>query len=415
MNATVMCRRGRSLVRRSAAAALLAAFLASVGAEAQVSEAIREYRLHMFEPAISVLANRTAELMFDTSRVETGGDVWALPRESQSLDFTYEHDGRQLSAETFAERTFTDALLVIKHGRIVHEAYLNRATADTHFMSYSMAKSFNSILVGAALADGSIASVDDPVTRYMPELAGTAYDALTLRNLLQMRTGVAWDDNFFVPGPARDAHVAAFVDNERRFVSAAGDMQRTGPAGVAFNYNSIEGALVAEIVSRATGRSVSEYLSERVWQPAGMQRYAFYVLDGPPGVGKEFTTGAFNAVLRDYGRVGLMMLNEGEAGGRRILPASWIRESTTPGPGEARPGLGYAYLWWTIDGSAAYTMLGGEGQFVYVDPGSRTVIVKLSHVPVGPEGARANEETFAFLAAASAWDPSADRSHAAEQ
>jgi hypothetical protein len=227
-----------------------------------------------------------------------------------------------------------------------------------------------------------------------------------LKHLLQMRTGVAWDDNFFAPGPGRDAHVGAFVDNERRYVAAANDIkERARPAGQAFNYNSIEAALVGEIVSRATGFSVSNYLSERVWKPAGMESYAFYAIDGPPGVGKEFTAGAFNAVARDYARLGLMMSTGGLANGRRILPAQWVHDSTTPGPGTAGNGLGYAYLWWTIANTDAYTMLGGEGQYVYVDPSSETVIVKLSHVPVGADGARASAETFAFFAAASAWDP----------
>lgn len=208
-----------------------------------------------------------------------------------------------------------------------------------------------------------------------------------------------------MPGPGRDAHVGAFVDNEIRYVSAAKRiLERAGPPGQAFNYKSIEAALVGEIVSRATGVSLSEYLSARVWRPAGMESYAFYVIDGPPGIGREFTAGAFNAVARDA-RLGQMMLNEGEANGRRILPAEWVGESTTPGPGAARPGQGYAYVWWTIEDTDAYMMLGGEGQFVYVDPPTRTVIVKLSHVPVGPDGARATAETFAFLAAASAWDP----------
>ena len=395
----------RSLARAAAAAALLGICVTTLPVRSQPSPALREYRLHMFEPPVSVLANRTAELMFDTSRVEAGTRVAPLPGESRALDFSYEHDGQRVAARDFAERTFTDALLIIKDGSIVHESYLNRATPATHFMSYSMAKTFNSILAGIALADGSLASVDSPITRYVPELQGSAYEGLTLKNLLQMRTGVAWDDNFFVPGPARDAHVAAFVNNERRHVSAASGMRRDKPAGEVFNYNSIEAELVAEILSRATDRTVSEYLSERVWKPAGMQSYAFYVLDGPPGIGKEFTAGGFNAVLRDYGRVGLMMLNGGRANGRQIVPEQWVRESTAPGPGGAREGLGYAYLWWTIDGTSAYTMLGGEGQYVYVDPPSRTVVVKLSHVPVGAEGARATAETFAFLTEAAAWKP----------
>ena len=171
--------------------------------------------------------------------------------------------------------------------------------------------------------------------------------------------------------------------------------------------DGVQRGLVGEIVTRATGMPLSRYLSERVWKPAGMESDAFYVLDGPPDVGREFTAGGFNATLRDYARVGQMMLDRGRANGRQIVPAAWVEESTRPGPGRAsaEDGTGYAYLWWTIDGTRAFTMLGGEGQFVYVDPDSRTVIVKLSHVPVGPAGNQATAETFAFLKAASAWRP----------
>jgi CubicO group peptidase (beta-lactamase class C family) len=378
-------------------------------AAAQPSPAVREYRLRMFDPGITTLANRTSELMFDTRAVPAGGKVWTIPSAPKPLDFTYVAGGQTLQAKDFAERTFTDALLIIKDGRIVHEAYLNRTTPKTRFMSYSMGKSFNSIMAGIAIAEGRIGGVNDQIVKYMPELKGTAYDGLTLKNLLQMRTGVDWNDNFFAPGPARDAHVAAFVDNKQRYVVAAAGMKRGArPPGQAFNYNSIEAALVGEIVSRATGGTLSDYLSARVWKPAGMETGAFYVLDGPPEVGKEFTAGAFNAALRDYGRVGLMMLNGGKANGRQVVPTAWVKESTTPGPGPGHPeeGTGYAYLWWTIDGTAAYTMLGGEGQFVYVDPATRTVIVKLSHIPVGSaEGTKAMAESFAFLKAASAWSP----------
>lgn len=149
-------------------------------------------------------------------------------------------------------------------------------------MSYSMAKSLNSIMAGIAIAEGRIGSVEDPVLKYMPELKGTAYEGLSLKHLLWMRTGARWSDNFFAPGPARDAHVAAFVEGRERYVSAARNIrERAGPPGVAFNYNSIEAALVGEIVSRATGRPLSDYLSEKLWRPAGMQADAFYVLDGP--------------------------------------------------------------------------------------------------------------------------------------
>ena len=382
----------------------------AIVATADVSPAVREYRLRMFDPAVSTLANRSIELMFDTRTVRAGSRPWKLPVSSRQLDFQYEAAGVKVPASTFAERTFTDALLIMKDGRILHEQYLNRTTERTRFMSYSMAKSLNSIMAGMAIADGRIASVEDPVLKYMPELKGTAYDGLTVKHLLWMRTGARWSDNFFAPGPSRDAHVAAFVEARARYVDAArGITERAGPPGVAFNYNSVEAALVGEIVSRATGMPLSEYLSQKLWRPGGMESDAFYVLDGSGETGREFTAGGFNATLRDYGRIGQMMLERGQANGRRLLPARWVDESTTPGPGHAsvEDGTGYAYLWWTIDGTRAFTMLGGEGQFVYVDPEHRTVIVKLSHIPVGAEGAKATAESFAFLKAASAWRPDA--------
>ena len=373
---------------------------------AQVPADVRQYRHHMFDPEVSTMANRTFELMFDTARVEAGDHVWQLPVSPTALDFSYEAGGTTIAASDFAERTFTDALLIMKGGMIVHEQYFNYANETTHFNSYSMAKTFNSIMVGAALADGLLPSIDVPVTDYMPELAGTAYDGLALKHILQMRSGVAWDDNFFVPGPSRDAHVAAFVDNTERYVSHAQKIKtRGGTPGTQFNYNSIEAALAGEIVSRSVGKSLSVYLSEKLWKPAGMQSYAFYALDGPAGIGKEFTAGAFNAVLRDYGRVAQMMLNGGMANGQRILPQAWVEESTTPGPGFDGSGRGYAYLWWTLENTEAFFMLGGEGQYVFVDPATETVVVKLSHIPVGEQGTRAGDETLAFLRAVSAWQP----------
>jgi CubicO group peptidase (beta-lactamase class C family) len=138
-----------------------------------------------------------------------------------------------------------------------------------------------------------------------------------------------------------------------------------------------------------------------------METYAFYVIDGPPGVGREFSGGGFNAVLRDYGRVGLMMLNKGRANGHQILPASYVAESTTASTtsdAETKVAhLGYAYFWWPVLNSRAYIALGGEDQFIYVDPARKTVVVKMSHGPVGPDAEAQEQETLSFLDAASRW------------
>lgn len=370
---------------------------------------VQEFRRHMFEPPFNMVANRSIELMFNTVRVEAGEHPTKLPAATTQLDFTYEHAGARRSALDIVERTSTDALLIIKNGTIAYEGYFNLSTPQTHFNSYSAAKSINAMLLGAALRDGVIASVEEPLTRHVPELVGTGYDGVTLRNILQMRSGVEWDENFFKPGTSGyKAHVGAWVEANSRFTDAALTVKRRDPPGTVFYYNTLDAALVAQVVERATKMPVSRYLSERVWKPAGMESYGFYLIDGPPGVGREFTGGGFNAVLRDYGRLGLLMLNEGRANGHQLLPPAYVKElastaTTTQGTGE--PGLGYGYLWWTVDGSRAFTALGGEGQFVFVDPDTHTVVVKLSHGPVGPKFEDVQRETVSFLKAASQWQP----------
>ena len=377
----------------------------------ETSKTIENYRLHMGDGPISSLANRTVELMFDTARVDNGPDRSVLPEAKAKLDFTYQFNGVQHPAEDVLEDTNTDALLIIKDGKIVYERYLNRADATTHFLSYSMAKSINSILVGLAVADGHIRSVLDPVEKYVPELKNSGYAGTTIKDLLEMRSGVEWNDEFHTEGSmAQKVHVAALVEGSARFTDFAASTKRAHPPGTVFNYNSMDAAVVGLALERAVKMPISRYLSDRLWKPAGMEAYAFYMLDGPPGVGREFSAGGFNAVLRDYGRVGLMMLNEGRANGRQILPASWVTESTTASTtSDAEtedPHLGYAYFWWPVLNSRAYMAIGGEDQYIYVDPASRTVVVKMSHgvaAAFSPEAAAQEQETRSFLDAASHW------------
>lgn len=389
---------------------VLAGSLATGNMRAQTSKTIENYRLHMFDEPVRSIANRTIELMFDTVRVDPGTTTWILPKKIVDPNFTYNFNGAQYHAEDILEDTQTDALLIIKNGAIIYERYLNRAGAETHFNSYSMAKSLNSIMVGMAIADGHINSVLDPVIEYVPELKGSGYEGTTIQNLLEMRSGVNWDDNFFADGTlGRKAHLAAWVEAAARYTDWARETTKAHPPGATFNYNTMDAAVIGLVVARAVKKPVSEYLSERLWKPAGMEEYGFYVIDGPPGVGQEFTGGGFDAVLRDYGRIGLMMLNQGRANGRQILPASYVAESTHPSTTSDRetqePQLGYAYFWWPVLNSRAYTALGGEGQFIYVDPASKTVIVKLSHGPVGPSAQAAEQETLSFLGAVSHWEP----------
>lgn len=395
-----------ALLSLATALAMLAPQAATAGdGDAQgPSPAIMDYRRHMFDEPIRVLANRTMAQMFNTAPVLAAPGAAPLPGTSRPLDFTYTVDGTVHPASDVIAATHTDALLVIKHGRIVHESYYNRSDAQTQFNSYSMAKTINMLMIGLAIRQGKIGGVTDPVVRYVPELKGTGYDGPVLRDLLEMRSGVVWDENFFKPGTLGNiAHVSSWVEEKARYTDAARLAKPGEKPGTHFYYNSMDAGVLGLVVERATGMPVSRWLQQQLWQPAGMERDGFYVLDGKPGVGREFTAGGFNAVLRDFGRLGLFMLHQGRIGQAALLPEGFMAAAGKPTTAEADDGFGYGWQVWTVKGTSAYAALGGEDQYIYVDPATDTVIVKLSHGPVGPESEPVTRSALAFFRAASAW------------
>lgn len=371
---------------------------------AQPSEEVMTYRKQMFDAPFRMLANRTLAEMFDIAPVQAGPSPSVLPSKTSPLNFTYSFSGEVRPAQAVLKNTFTDALLIIKNGRIVHEGYYNQASETTRFNSYSAAKSINAIMVGLALNEGKVKAVTDKVVDYVPELRGTGYDGATIRDLMEMRSGIAWTENFFSPGNlSYDAHVASWVEAKARYTDTALLTKHEHKPGTFFRYNSMDAAIVGLVVERATGMPVSRYLSESLWKPAGMEADAFYVIDGKPGTGREFTAGGFNATLRDYGRLGLMMLNGGRANGKQLLPTGYINALSKPVTENASEEFGYGYFWWTVKGTRAFTAVGGEGQLIYVDPEHKTVVVRLSHGPVGPDADPVMRETLAFFKAAAEW------------
>jgi CubicO group peptidase (beta-lactamase class C family) len=362
------------------------------------------------------LAYRPIYKLYEYSKVEQGARTWVLPRRAQpvALDFDYEVDGQLLHAAQFAERTATLGLLILKRGEIVTELYRAGTTAASPLTSASMSKSVCSILMGIAIADKAVQSLDQQVTDYIAELRKTGYDGVTIRQLINMRSGVKWNDDFFVPGPAQQIQADSLVDNIRRYTDAALETVRDHRPGEHFSYNSLDAAVAGWVIERATRQPLTQYTSEKLWKPAGMEAPAYWLLDGAPGVGRAFVAGGFNAVLRDYGRLGQLMLNGGVADRRQIVPTSWVKESVTSLPGPAQPGglYRYGYYWWLLDGSDAYTALGGYGQYIYVNPSHQTVIIKMSWASGSPKR-RANalpevipwdNETQSFFRAAAKWN-----------
>jgi hypothetical protein len=260
-----------------------------------------------------------------------------------------------------------------------------------------------------AIADGAISSINDPIIKYIPELKKSGYSDVTIRQALMMRSGCNWDEryDFEKATPMSDLHNGAIVENRIRFTSPALSLKRIHPPGKQFNYSTVETGVIGWVLERAVGKPIEEYMAERWWNRAGMQSHGFWIADGKPGVGRVVNGMGFNAVLRDYGRIGLMMLHNGKANGQQLLPPSWVSESTIPDkdnePIFQNSDFGYQYQWWTLTNSDAYIAIGLQGQYIYIDPATNTVVIKLSYFPPGE--VKAENEAIAFFRAVSNWRP----------
>jgi CubicO group peptidase (beta-lactamase class C family) len=322
------------------------------------------------------------------------------------MDFSYSWQGSSYSAEDFLERTYTNALLVMKNGRIVTEIYRNNSTPQSRFIGWSMTKSITSVLIGCAMEDGYIDSLDTAISHYLPELIGGGYEDVSIRHVMQMRSGVDYEEryDFANPGIAASNHISSLVKNNSRFTDVAKTLTRLNQPGEVFQYKTIDTAVLGWLIERRTGMSTAAYTERCLWEPLGAEADGFYIMDGPPGTGREFSGAGFNATLRDYARVGQMVLNGGVANGQRIVSEDWIKLSTQPSGGEDQRRGGYGYQWWTMGNSEAFSAIGLQGQYIYIDPDTETVIVKLSYFPPGDNSAQ-DGETLAFMAAASRWQP----------
>ncbi len=381
--------------------------LSCAAAAAQPSEALQDARRHWLDANVNVLTFHSVDQLFPTRRVTTASAPWDLPRNERKLDFTYEYAGKTHAASDVLDRTYTNALIIVKQGKIVSEIYRNQTDAASHFISFSMAKSVTSILIGLAISDGLIHSADDQITQYIPELKESAYDGVTIRQALDMRSGANYIEQYVLNKPdfLQAAYEESFVENRTRFVNFTRAMMRAYPPGEHYNYSTFESCVLGWVLERATKQNLSQYMTNRLWKPAGMESYGFWMLDGPPDIGREFAGGGFNAVARDYARLGLIMLRDGKAGNRQVVPAAWVRESTQPAARAAvdpsEPAMSYHHQWWPLVDSQAYMARGLQGQAIFIDPATDTVIVKLSYFPPGNH--EAFLESVAFLQAASGW------------
>ncbi len=382
--------------------------VASVGPDSGVPVGILNTRWVAAQPGINMLTFRNMDQLFTTRKVPRSGSVYQLQRHDRKLDFHYTYNGESRSPESFLSRTYTNALLIMKDGVVVYEKYLNNSNDRSHFIGWSMTKSITSMLIGCLLEEGKIRSLDDDITDYLPELADGAYKGVTIRQVLTMHSGVSYPEryDFQNPGIAATNHILALVKNVARFADVATDIERAHPPGEVFEYKTIDTAVLGLLIERLSdGGSISSYMASRLWEPLGAESDGFFIMDGQPGEGREFNGAGFNAVLRDYARLGMLMLNRGSVNGKQIISPEWVSLSTQPVGAEDKqvgPG-GYGYQWWTFADSEAYVAIGLQGQYIYVDPATDTVVVKMSYFPPG-DYRELSAESFKFFTAVSAWN-----------
>jgi CubicO group peptidase (beta-lactamase class C family) len=343
--------------------------------------------------------------LYPTREIRRGAHVRELPT-GAALDVHYEHDGRHFGLDDFIERGRIAGLLVLDRGRVVLERYALGHTPDTRWISFSMAKSIASTLVGAAVHNGAITSLDEPVTRSVPRLRGSAYDGVTIRQVLQMSSGVRWVETYLDPASDRRRllHLQA-AERPGAVLDYLATLARAAPPGSVFNYSTGETFLLGAILTGAFGRPVCEVLSEKIWQPLGMQADAYWQLDAPGG--QEFTGSGLSATLRDYARFADFVLGDGVIDGKRVLPEGWVAMSSAVVPGSIlAPGrlpgyepLGYGFQWWTFPpefGARVFGALGIFGQQIYIDVDTRLVIVLHAAWPE-PVHEPSRHESYAFF------------------
>ncbi|OYU18204.1 MAG: 6-aminohexanoate hydrolase [Rhodobacteraceae bacterium PARR1] len=294
-------------------------------------------------------------------------------------------------ADWVAARNVT-ALVVLKDGALVHESYYLGTGPEDLRISWSVAKSFLSALFGVVLAEGKIASLDDPVTRYAPALVGSAYDGASIHDVLTMSSGVGFNEDYldFWSDINRMGRVLALGGSMDGF--AADMKERAAEPGVRMHYVSIDTHVLGMVIRGATGEDIPELLDRHILSPMGMEAAPYYLTDGE---GVSFVLGGMNVTTRDYARFGQMMLQGGQWQGRQIVPRDWAMQSTVP---QAKDGSGYGYQWWIADGAGPgeFNAQGIYGQYIWIDR-SRNVVIAVNAADLGFEDAGVSEGNMALF------------------
>ena len=322
--------------------------------------------------------------IFSVSELIPASDnPYTFPRRDFVLPETFFFDGEQRLLSEELEHYKTDGLFVLHNGNLLYENYWNNNSANSKHIAFSVTKSFVSALVGIALDEGLIDNIEDPITKYLPDFNGTGYEGVRIKDILQMSSGVDFNEDYADPKSDinRFGRATARGSSFRDFAKS---LERGREPGTYHHYVSIDTQVLGFLLAEVTGMPLKEYLYKKIWNKIGMEDDAFFIVDNN---GVEMALGGLNATLRDYAKFGELYLNRGKWNGEQVVPASWVDAShTTDGP-HLKPGeselssspWGYGLQWW-VPGfpDTDYTASGVYNQYIYIDPLTNVVIAKTS-------------------------------------
>lgn len=313
--------------------------------------------------------------LYPSIPVSTGNQISPLEK-AETITPKWE-DGTTLAS--YMNDNKIQGVIVLQDNKIRLEQYADGRNKETLWTSYSVAKSVSSMLVGVALKEGDIESLDDPLKKYITALDGYDYGNVTVRQLLTMTSGIDWNEDYEDPNSdVAQMYQSPCMGNEAHIMTYMKPMESAHKPGTRWNYSTGETDMVGILVQKATGKSLAEYLSEKVWKPYGMEQCAYWIADECSNL--NIGGSGLSASLRDFARIGTLMLNDGKVGDKNLLDEAYIKDATSLLFPINEQGDGYGYLWWRFE-DGSYAAFGIFGQMLYINPHKNLVIAQMAAWP----------------------------------
>ncbi len=344
--------------------------------------------MHLFDEDQIVDNLRTVNDWWESRDIKSADKKFVFPTKKTEaiIPPKFKIDGVSVNTHDYLDKTYTTGLLVLQNDSIIHEAYYRGHQAESEQIIWSVSKSFLSALFGIAIEEGKIKSIEQTVDEYCPLLKGSGYEGVKIKDVLQMSSGISFNEDYadFYSDINRWGRSFSWGNSQDEF---AASLKREKQPGTYHHYVSLNTHVLGMILVSATGKSISAYAKEKLWDPLGMEHNSHWLIDD---YGMEAALGGLTTTVRNCAKLGSLFLNKGNWKGKQIVPANWVRDSTTPDAPHVTPGkrsnsahdLGYGYQWWIPEGnSGEFLAVGVYNQFIYINPTTKTVIVKHSANP----------------------------------